>query len=212
MRRTLRAGDIVVDAGAYKGGYTLWMRRAVGEAGRVHAFEPQPRLAAFIAGCVRAFGWDNVSVHEVALGAAPGERTLRVPGDGPSQRGSLVVEREGARAYPVRVARLDDVLAEEVRSRPVAFLKCDVEGKELDVFRGAREILVEDRPSLLFEHEARFCRPGDAGSVFEYLHALGYRGSFFWNGERRPIGEFRFEIHQIEGKRPYANNFAFEPD
>lgn len=212
MRRTLQDGVVVVDAGAYKGGYTFWMRHAIGETGRVHAFEPQPKLAAFLRRSIRAFEWKNVSVHEVALGSTPGERTMRVPGEGPSQRGSLVVERENVRTYPVRVERLDDLLAAESDARPIAFLKCDVEGHELEVFRGARHTLINDRPMLLFEHEARFCSPEDVGRLFDYLEALGYQGSFFWKGEMLPVREFRFDVHQVEGRKPYANNFAFEPD
>ena len=35
MRSVLRHGDVAVDVGAYKGGYTYWMREAVGDAGTV---------------------------------------------------------------------------------------------------------------------------------------------------------------------------------
>ena len=212
MRRTLRTGDVVVDAGAYKGGYTYWMRRSVGQAGLVIAFEPQPELAAFLARSVDAFGWGNVLVHGVGLSSTPGERTMHVPGHKPSARGSLVVERQGARTYTVPVEALDDVLEALPLGRPLALIKCDVEGNELDFFRGARRTLTTDRPKLLFEHEARFCPPGGAGRVFADLEALGYRGSFFWKDELLPISEFEFDTHQIEGRRPYANNFVFEAD
>ena len=47
MRSVLRHGDVAVDVGAYKGGYTYWMREAVGDAGTVFAFEPQPELAYY---------------------------------------------------------------------------------------------------------------------------------------------------------------------
>lgn len=212
MRRTLRGGSVVVDAGAYRGGYTFWMRESVGESGLVYAFEPQPELAGFLTRSVDAFGWNNVFVHALGLGSTAGERTMHVPEGKPSQRGSLVVERAGAHTYPVRVEALDDLLHARPAGRRIAFIKCDVEGSELDVFRGARRTLIDHRPTLLFEHEARFCPPRDTGRVFDYLEALGYRGSFFWKGELLPIGEFRFDIHQVEGHRPYANNFVFEPD
>jgi hypothetical protein len=45
VQRHLAPGDVAVDVGAHKGAYTWWMRRAVGESGRVYAFEPQPALA-----------------------------------------------------------------------------------------------------------------------------------------------------------------------
>lgn len=35
-------GDLVVDAGAHVGLYTLWASRAIGRSGRIVAFEPDP--------------------------------------------------------------------------------------------------------------------------------------------------------------------------
>ena len=67
MRDVLAPGDTAIDIGAYKGGYTYWMRDAVGGAGRVFAFEPQPDLRTRLERMIRAFAWENVSVHGVAV-------------------------------------------------------------------------------------------------------------------------------------------------
>lgn len=186
------------------------MRHEVGSTGRVYAFEPQPELAAFVRRVAHSFGWTNVHVEQAGLSSQPGERTLHVPGDKPSQRGSLVVERSGARRLAVRVDTLDHFLeAQETRER-VALIKCDVEGHELELFQGAERVLRNDRPSLLFECEARFHPTGEVRHVFEYLEGLGYRGSFFWKGRLHPVRDFDLAVHQVEGRRPFANNFAFE--
>ena len=213
MRGVLQPGDVVVDVGAYKGGYTYWMRQEVGASGRVLAFEPQPELAAFLRRGVDAFSWRNVHVEEAALSAVRGERTLCAPGLRPSPSASLVVEpRHGdARRYPVRIDTLDDFVAERRLSRPIGFIKCDVEGHELDVFHGAEEVLTTDRPPLLFECEARHDPSRSVTDVFGYLERLGYRGSFFWRGDRLAVRELDLEAHQTPGRRPYANNFIFVP-
>ena len=213
MRGVLRRGDVVVDAGAYKGGYTYWMRGEVGASGHVFAFEPQPELAAFLRRAVKAFSWANVHVEEAGLSATGGELTLHAPGSGPSQDASLVGALAGveARHYTVRIDTLDDFLKERRLGRPVDLIKCDVEGHELDTFRGAEGILTQDRPLLLFECEARH-NPGRAVTdVFEYLQGLRYRGSFFWHGELLDVRQFDLEAHQTLGRAPYANNFVFEP-
>lgn len=114
------------------------MRQSVGEAGLVYAFEPQPELASVLGRSVDAFGWKNVLVHAVGLSSKPGKRMMYVPGDKPSQRGSLVVERVGARAYAVPVMVMDDLLPTRPDGQRIAFMKCDVEGSELDLFHGAR--------------------------------------------------------------------------
>ena len=66
-----------------------------------------------------------------------------------------------------------------------------------------------------YASHARFV--SDLGQpVFDLLKSLGYRGSFFENGRRRPLAEFDPDVHQrIDADsdrlpRGYVNNFAFE--
>lgn len=212
MREFLSPGDVVVDAGAYKGGYTYWMRRHVGTSGQVFAFEPQPELAEFVRRAMEAFSWSNVHVEQAGLSARRGEGTLHVPNARPSQRASLgeASTAGSVRSYKVRLESLDEFLTKYCQDCRVALIKCDVEGHEFDVFRGAERVLKSDRPSLLFECEARHRRGGLVDDVFEYLQLLGYRGSFFWAGKLRDVRDFDVAEHQVEGRRPYANNFLFE--
>ena len=213
MSGALRPGDLAVDVGAYKGGYAYWMRRAVGGEGRVLAFEPQPEAASMLRRYVAAFSWQNVSIAEVALSSGPGERLLLRPGDGPSPAASLVGASlpPGPRSYPVKVDTLDRCLAELAPHSRLRLLKCDAEGHELDVFLGARDTLSEHRPAILFECEARHLRGGTVEDVFAHLAGLGYRGRFFWHGQSVDVAGFDARVHQVEGRRPYANNFVFLP-
>jgi FkbM family methyltransferase len=219
MRSVLREGDVAVDVGAHKGGYTYWMRRAVGAGGAVFAFEPQPALSAYLRACVADFGWRNVAVMDCALSSEPGERTLLIPGAdaplGATSPGASLVGASlppGSRGYAVPCNTLDRVLRVEAPGVRVRLIKCDVEGHELDVLLGADETIRHDRPLLLFECEARHdpSRPVDA--VFDHLGALGYRGFFFLDGDQVPVERLDPAIHQVAGRRPYVNNFVFVPE
>lgn len=212
MLGVLKAGDVTVDAGAYKGGYTYWMRRAVGERGAVFAFEPQPAAAAMLRRYVAAFRWTNVTVSESALSSSVGTCTLLTPGDqGVSPAASLVGAslQPGARALTVPVDPLDKWLARHAPGARVDLLKIDVEGHELDVFRGAERVLREHRPSLLVECEPRHLRDVTVADVFGHLKRLGYHGSFVWRGRVTDASLFDPRVHQVPGRRPYANNFMF---
>lgn len=214
MRSVLGPGDVVVDVGAYKAGYTYWMRDSVGDTGRVVAIEPQPAQAKYLRRCVDAFGWTNVQVEEVALSSRAGSATLYVPGRAPSPGASLVGASlpPGSGGYDVRTDTLDRVLERCGVDAPVRLIKCDVEGHELDVFKGAARTLEKYRPLILFECEARHLRLQSMADVFSHLEGLGYRGSFFWNDRRLPVDAFDVARHQVEGRRPYGNNFVFAVD
>jgi FkbM family methyltransferase len=207
LRGALAPGDTAVDIGAYKGGYTYWMRRAVGPTGSVLAFEPQPELAAYLRGCVQDHGWSNVAVKEVALSSEPGVRTLLVPGRGPSPGASLVGASlpEDPRQVQVLVDTLDAVLEAQPPGRPPRLIKCDVEGHELAVFQGAAHTLRAHRPLLLFECEARHLRGHTMADLFCHLEELGYRGTFFRGGAQLDVADFDAARHR-------GNNFVFLHD
>ena len=129
-----------------------------------------------------------------------------VPGGEEGLRHSLRVPVKTLDAY--RAARTD---------RRVGFIKCDCEGHELEVFRGAVELLRRDRPALLFECEQRHLPGASPATVFDFLRALGYRGWFFHASGLLPVAEFRVEVHQpvrpgrYWDAKDYYNNFAFVP-
>ena len=107
---------------------------------------------------------------------------------------------------------LDDYFKTGVR---ISLMKIDVEGAELHVLRGAKNILKDSRP-LLIVCEARHQREGRVSDVFQYLASLGYRGQFVCRGQLLPISTFDVAVHQrAEGERywkseDYCNNFIFQ--
>jgi FkbM family methyltransferase len=213
MRSVLRPGDFALDVGAHKGAYTYWMRRTVGPRGRIVAMEPQPDLAGYLRDVAATAGWRNVVVENMGLSSSDGTGELLVPGEGTSPGATFLpgAAPEGARRMTVPVASLDGYLERTHRGHQVRLVKCDVEGVELEVFRGARRTLVSHRPLLLFECEARHDPTRDVQDVFGFLHGLGYAGYFFWKGRRCPLEDFDLAVHQVVGRRPYVNNFVFEP-
>lgn len=205
---TVKRGDTVLDIGGHKGAYTYWLRRAVGESGRVVVFEPQPVLAARLKGLAGAGSWRNVTVEWMGLSSQVGELTLSVPKGGPSPGATLEARADGEHdRVVVPVSTLDGYCAKHGVSG-VRFVKVDVEGHELEVFKGGEAMLRRDRPVLMFECEARHRKDG-VRPVFEWLAGLGYAGEFFEGLSLRPIAEFDEAKHQRQGVEPYCNNFVF---
>ena len=124
---------------------------------------------------------------------------------------------DDAQQIDVDVIAIDQVLAEADEQRPVRLIKCDVEGFELDVFRGAEQTIRTHQPTILFECEQRHQRDGRSmADTFAYLASLGLRGSFFDGEKLLPVDAFDVSAHQpMEADRfwdlpGYCNNFVFE--
>jgi FkbM family methyltransferase len=211
LRTHAKPGSTAIDIGAHKGGYSYWMARTVGPQGRVIAFEPQPELAARLRCSFQHRS--NVTIENMGLSSQGGQLTLNVPGAGPSPGASFETTEVTAgsnRKINVEVSTLDARLAQP--HPRVSFIKCDVEGHELSVFRGAENTLRNERPTLLFECEQRHHGNRKIAEVFNYLSGLDYEGFFFVRNALRPLAEFDPAQHQnLEAPDSYCNNFTFLP-
>lgn len=210
LRQHLRTGQTCADVGAHKGAFTYWMQKQVGHQGKVYAFEPQPELAAYLARVKQGFGMEQVTVVHAAVSNRAGtSRLFRERSSTPSATLSEVGADSSA-SVEVPLETLDGYFSRPGR-RPVDFIKCDVEGHELEAFQGAEAILTEDRPKLLFECEQRHLHGHSMRDVFEYLAGLGYQGWFFRRGELVPLEQFVPESNAAPGEPDYVYNFAFFP-
>ncbi|MET8398198.1 FkbM family methyltransferase [Streptomyces sp900116325] len=148
LHRWVSPGDHVVDVGAHYGAYALPMSRIVTAKGLVTALEPSLHARAVLSKNIRLNNARNVQVLPVAAGRDTAQGTLHIHRD--RSRSSLAGLSDGAAAKePVEVARLDDVVP---RDRRIALIKMDIEGYEQWALEGARSILTEDRPVVIFEY------------------------------------------------------------
>ena len=152
LRAVLREGDLCVDVGANDGWHTLVMAAATRPGGAVLAVEPLPDAVARLRSNLARNTWaDSVEVHTVALGADAGEVELNVFDDlPPGYASTSTLGRSDARSTLVTRMTLDELVA--ARARRPTVVKVDVEGGELDVLRGARELrAAPDAPMWLVE-------------------------------------------------------------
>lgn len=196
-------GDAVVDIGANWGLYTARMTRLVGPSGQVDAFEPLPGHARTLRSLAR--GRPHVAVHSMALSDVTGEAQMHVPvvrNRAVTALGTLQplggeVDHE---IVTVRVGRCDDVLSHR---RAPSLVKCDVEGLELSVLRGAETTLRRSKPALVVEIEQRH-QSAPVHETFSYLAELGYAGYFLGRAGLRPLEQFDVERHQLAPLRASA--------
>jgi FkbM family methyltransferase len=148
LQRELSASSNCVDVGAHKG-EILDLLLTLAPKGQHTAFEPIPQLFKKLKENYK----HGVTIYPYALSNRTGITHFNVVVDSPAYSG--LQKREYKTANPqiesieVEVHQLDDVL--KSRNFRLDLIKIDVEGGELDVLRGAQQILSTDKPIIIFE-------------------------------------------------------------
>jgi FkbM family methyltransferase len=175
LGQVLEPGHVFFDVGAHAGYFTLLGSWEVGETGRVVAFEPVPYNAAAIERQMALNVLSNVRLERCALSDSTGEARLAVPRNLANARldGFAVARPHTSAETVITVATvsLDDYV-ERSDLRPDV-LKVDVEGAELAVLSGARQLLTERPPACIISTHSRELR----ASCRRLLTDLGYRVS-----------------------------------
>ena len=168
LARTLKRGDVFYDVGANIGLYTVLAARA---GARVVAFEPDDRAGGALRRNVAlAEAEDRVEGRSVALADFDGEASFTT---GLEVGKHLCEAKDTDSDVTVTVCRLDTLAAADQLPWPVpgclAFLKVDAEGHDLEVLRGATDLLSQHSPIIMVETWA------GGVEVRQFLDGLGYR-------------------------------------
>ena len=144
----IKNDNIVLDIGANKGYYTSLFSTLVGRLGEVHSFEPVPESYKELKNLKTRF--ENVFKNNLAVSKESGTATINYdPFD--SEKATLI---DSTLSLPKKsqteVISIDEYV-ENLKLTIVHFIKCDVEGLELEVVRGAMNTLKTLKPKVSLE-------------------------------------------------------------
>ena len=215
--------DIAIDVGAALGSYSWILAR---KSRRVYAFEPGEQHNEYLS---RLLWGTNIILSKSAAGSSNDTVELYTPGSDTNARHSATLSRAnpvaripGTSVERIQQVTLDSYLGERLAAADrVDFVKVDVEGYELEVFRGASQLLGEHHPLIVCEIEARHNR--DFAHVFELLRTVSYQCYVWKSGAFVQFAGENIEALQSESDlavrlgaeyRPadnrYINNFVFQ--
>jgi FkbM family methyltransferase len=164
LEQVIQPGSVVFDLGAHVGFHTLLASVLVGSSGKVFAFEPMPKNLRYLKEHLRLNQIANVTVIEAAVSDRNGTALFELHDS--SFQGRL--SSQGG--LEVQMIGLDELIASGKIPAP-DFIKMDVEGAELSVFSGAKQLLAEKHPTIALathgDEIQKQCR--------QFLTALGYQ-------------------------------------
>ena len=155
----VHSGDTVIDIGANTGQLTLPLARLVGQAGIVYAFEPIKKTFSELKENIKSEGlFSRVILNQVGLSDSSGYTTFTIPQGRYTEATLQPHYTEGWANYENEKEKFDTELCEittldnfvkENNIGNITFIKCDVEGGELQVFKGAIDILQGPSPPII---------------------------------------------------------------
>lgn len=171
----------------------------------MHGFEPSPDSFALLnATILRNNLKAQVRANQIAVYSEPGEMDFQVHTanhgafDGFQETGYAGAGE--AKVIKVPVTTLD-IYAKQVALVRLDLLKIDAEGAELFVLRGARDVLVNLQPVVLFEVGYQNLRPYGVlpVDIYRFFEDVGYR---VMNLRRRELSEVEFS-HASVGEHEF---------
>lgn len=180
LAEIVKRGDVAFDIGANLGQYACRLSRLVGSTGRVYCFEPVAENVKLLQRMVRLLRLKNVEIAPYAVSDRDGEAEIFIPILARNveivTQATLDLQITTAANVHIRSERVQtirvDRIAEEQQIERLDVLKCDTEGHDAQVVRGAMECIVRHKPVLVLE-----AAPAALG-LAEILE-MGYRAYYY---------------------------------
>ncbi len=199
IERVAIKGDVVMDIGANIGYTTCLLSKKVGAMGKVFSYEPVSQIFSYLKKNKELFSahhqYNNININNIALSSKEGEQLMEQYEDNWGR--SRIVNNEtssNTKKEKVITKTLDKEI--ERITGTINLLKIDVEGHEMEVFKGGINALQAKKIiNILFEeHES-------SSPIFDFLESFGYTVFYLQKG-----------LLKLNLKpRNFKHNSAFEP-
>ncbi len=177
---------VIIDIGANYGTYSFFLSKLYPIA-KIFAFEPAKSPYGILKKIKKRFSLDNVIPVKKGLGEKEEEREIITPmhytiiayiSDKNSKKNKEDESEE------IKIITLDNFVRRN-KIKNVNFIKCDVEGFELSVFKGASKTLKRFKPLVFVEIEERHTKKYGINpqQVLDFFKKLEYKSYSIKNGK-----------------------------
>ncbi len=168
VRKLVKPEDTVVDIGANLGYFAKTFAELT-PRGKVLCIEPVPRFYQVLKYFLGKY--PHVEIKNIALGSKEGEVTMVLPESEGMIRTGLPHITSGAKnssenTIQVKIKKAADILG---TLNKIDYIKCDVEGHEMEIFSGLTQILKKHKPLIQVEISHQ-----NKNNLLNFFKELGY--------------------------------------
>ncbi len=175
--RILKNPRTIIDVGANYGTYSFFLSKIYPQT-KIIAFEPGTSSYTVLRRIIKKFGLKNVFPVKKGLGNKDEDKEIIMPAQYTiiayvSDKNTP--KKKGDTSENIQIVTLDSFVKKN-DIKDIDFIKCDVEGFELNVFEGAKKTLSQMKPTILVEIEERHTKKYNLNpqQVMSFMKKLGY--------------------------------------
>jgi FkbM family methyltransferase len=210
LKEHLHKGDIFCDIGAYIGDTACIASRFVGDEGYVYAFEPSLDNYKMLYENIRRNNLRNVKSFRIALGSEKSVANISIRTSLNRGADSLVPKKIEDKSCEITSVTSIDLLVENQDMKIPNLIKIDVEGYELEVLKGARNLLKSKQaPILSLEYIRSFSRVGyNVKEIYEFIKNVN---DYYIYEFKKGIRIKEYELREIKKEKDIktTNIFCF---
>ena len=174
MEKLIGKGDTFFDIGANIGWYSINIASAYRDV-KIFSFEPIPKTYAHLNRNVQLNLLKNITAYNFGFSDREDEFPFYYYPEGSGNASSAnLTGRDDVEVVNCKVKTLDDFIFET--GQHIDFMKCDVEGAELMVFRGGMKTISRDLPIIFSEILRKWSAKFNysPNEIFDLLRSVGY--------------------------------------
>ena len=209
IKKALESSSVCVDIGCHHGIILSMMIKHCSQ-GRFFAFEPLPISYKYL---VKQFDMPNVEIFNMALSDTKGTAKFNYVVDDSAYSSLKEVQYLTSNKKIIEITvetdLLDNILDGKLDSnQKISFIKIDVEGAELQVLVGSKNIIKKDKPIIIFEfgsatQEYYTTKPEDIYNLLCFECGLKISLLDSWLNNEKSLNEEEFKEQYYGGINYY---------
>lgn len=203
IKKKINPEGIFVDVGANIGLMSIFVSHNFPKA-QIHSFEAHPITHQILLDNIRLNGCKNIQTHQIALGSSKGEVELYDNWEVNRGGASFKVKKGNQGGHIVASDLLDNIL-----NVAVSLIKIDVEGAELEVLLGAKELIKNSSPALIIEISKDRDQLDETEAIYYFIKSFDMYDIFKLKGGKERVSRM-VKIESID-QLPQHDNIICLP-